>query len=30
MDNLKVRSQPDKGTTVTMRKRIARRTGAPK
>ena len=28
MDGLKVRSQPDKGTTVTMRKRIARRTGA--
>ena len=30
MDGLKVRSQPDKGTTVTMRKRIARRAGAPK
>ncbi len=28
MDGLKVRSQPDKGTTVTMRKRIARRAGA--
>ena len=30
MDSLKVRSQPDKGTTVTMRKRIARRAGASK
>ena len=30
MDGLKVRSQPDKGTTVTMRKRIARRAGAPR
>ncbi len=30
MDGLKVRSQPDKGTTVTMRKRIARRAGASK
>lgn len=30
MDHLKVRSQPGKGTTVTMRKRIARRAGAPK
>ena len=30
MDGLKVRSQPDKGTTVTMRKRIARRAGGPK
>ena len=30
MDKLKVRSQPGKGTTVTMRKRIARRAGAPK
>ena len=29
MDGLKVRSQPDKGTIVTMRKRIARRTGGP-
>ena len=29
MDNLKVRSQPDKGTTVTMRKRIACRAGVP-
>ncbi len=29
MDSLKVRSQPGKGTTVTMRKRIARRAGAP-
>ena len=28
MDGLKVRSKPDKGTTVTMRKRIARRAGA--
>ena len=28
MDSLKVRSQPGKGTTVTMRKRIARRAGA--
>ncbi len=27
MDGLKVRSKPDKGTTVTMRKRIARRAG---
>ena len=27
MDSLKVRSTPGKGTTVTMRKRIARRTG---
>lgn len=30
MDGLKVRSQPGKGTTVTMRKRIARRAGLPK
>ena len=30
MDTLKVRSQPGKGTTVTMRKRIARRAGVPK
>ena len=30
MDGLKVRSQPDKGTAVTMRKRIARRTGGPR
>ncbi len=30
MDKLKVRSQPGKGTTVTMRKRIARRAGVPK
>ena len=30
MDGLKVRSQPGKGTTVTMRKRIARRAGGPK
>ena len=30
MDSLKVRSQPGKGTTVTMRKRIARRAGAPR
>lgn len=30
MDGLKVRSQPGKGTVVTMRKRIARRAGAPK
>ena len=30
MDNLRVRSQPDKGTTVIMRKRIARRAGLPK
>ena len=30
MDSLKVRSAPDKGATVTMRKRIARRAGAPK
>ena len=29
MDGLKVRSQPDKGTTVTMRKRLTRRTGDP-
>ena len=29
MDVLKVRSQPGKGTTVTMRKRLARRAGAP-
>ena len=29
MDGLKVRSQPDKGTTVTMRKRLACRAGAP-
>ena len=29
MDTLKVRSQPGRGTTVTMRKRIARRTGGP-
>ena len=29
MDALKVRSQPGKGTTVTMRKRIARRAGVP-
>ena len=29
MDNLKVRSQPGKGTTVTMRKRIARRAVVP-
>ena len=29
MDSLKVRSQPGKGTAVTMRKRIARRAGAP-
>ena len=29
MDRLKVRSQPGKGVVVTMRKRIARRTGAP-
>ena len=28
MDGLKVRSQPGKGTAVTMRKRIARRAGA--
>ena len=28
MDGLRVRSQPDKGTTVTMRKRIARRAAA--
>ena len=27
MDSLKVRSAPGKGTTVTMRKRIARRSG---
>ena len=30
MDGLKVRSQPGKGTTVTMCKRIARRAGGPK
>ena len=30
MDSLKVRSQLGKGTTVTMRKRIARRAGAPR
>ena len=30
MDGLKVRSQPGKGTTVTMRKRLAPRAGAPK
>ena len=30
MDGLKVRSQPGKGTTVTMRKRIARRAGTSK
>ena len=30
MDGLKVRSQPGKGTVVTMRKRIARRAGAPR
>ena len=30
MDKLKVRSQPGKGTTVTMRKRLAPRAGAPK
>lgn len=30
MDSLKVRSQPGKGTTVSMRKRIARRAGGPK
>lgn len=30
MDGLKVRSQPGKGTAVTMRKRIARRAGAPR
>ena len=29
MDTLRVRSQPGKGTTVTMRKRIARKAGAP-
>ena len=29
MDSLKVRSQPGKGTAVTMRKRIARRAGVP-
>ena len=29
MDTLKVRSQPGRGTTVTMRKRIARRAGGP-
>ena len=30
MDGLKVRSQPGKGTVVTMRKRIARRAAGPK
>ena len=30
MDDLRVRSQVGKGTTVTMRKRIARRAGAPR
>jgi len=30
MDQLKVRSTPGKGTTVTMRKRFARRAGAPR
>ena len=30
MDGLKVRALPGKGTTVTMRKRIARRAGGPK
>jgi len=30
MDTLKVRSAPGKGTQVTMRKRIARRAGAPR
>ena len=30
MDGLKVRSQPGKGTVVTMRKRIARRAGGPR
>ncbi len=30
MDKLTVRSAPDKGTTVTMRKRIARRAGQPR
>ena len=30
MDGLKVKSAPGKGTTVTMRKRIARRAGAPR
>ena len=30
MDKLKVRSLPGKGTTVTMRKRLAPRAGAPK
>ena len=30
MDGLKVRSQPGRGTAVTMRKRIARRAGATK
>ena len=29
MDGLKVRSQPGKGTAVTMRKHLARRTGEP-
>jgi len=29
MDELKVKSSPGKGTTVTMRKRFARRAGAP-
>ena len=30
MDNLRVRSAPGKGTTVTMKKRIARRAGMPR
>ena len=30
MDGLRVRSTPGKGTTVTMRKRIARRAGGPR
>ena len=30
MDKLTVRSAPGKGTTVTMRKRVARRAGAPR
>ena len=30
MDGLKVRSQPERGTTGTMRKQIARRAGAPR
>ena len=30
MDGLKVRSQTGRGTAVTMRKRIARRAGAPR